>query len=79
MNREQSPVLGEQTVRVLVVDASGTLDVSGRLTLTQIAPAGSTAAVRLAGTLTVNELGGMLTLMGDFSATYCALLDSVCV
>jgi len=49
-------------VRVLVVDASGTLDVSGRLTLTQIEPAGSTEAVRLA-----------------FSATYCALLDSVCV
>lgn len=66
-------------MRVLVVDASGTLDVSGRLTLTQIEPAGSTEAVRLAGTLTVNELGGMLTLRGDFSATYCALLDSVCV
>ena len=46
-------------MRVLVVDASGTLDVSGRLTLTQIEPAGSTEAVRLAGTLTVNELGGM--------------------
>jgi len=76
---QSAPVLGEQTVRVLVVEPSGTLDVSGRLTLTRIEPADSTAAVRLAGSLTVNDLGGMVTLTGDFSATYCALLDSACV
>jgi hypothetical protein len=76
---QSAPVLGEQTVRVLVVEPSGTLDVSGRLTLTQIEPAGSTAAVRLAGSLTVNELGGTLTLMGELSALHCAFLDSVCV
>jgi hypothetical protein len=73
------PVLGDQPVTVLVVDPSGTLEVNGRVTLTVAEPADSSAAVRLAGTLAVNELGGKLSLTGNFSAAHCALLDTACV
>jgi hypothetical protein len=69
------PVIGEQAVAVTLVDGGMQINAAGRVTLTVAEPAGSSATIQLAGTLAVNELGGKLTLMGDFSAAHCALID----
>jgi hypothetical protein len=75
-----APKLGEQAVTVSLVEPmSGQVVMSaqGRANVTVSEPLSSTAAIRLEGTLKVNQSG--YDLSGQFSVGPCAPLDIYCV